>query len=92
MITINNNQSAPEKVVGITNLTPGLWEYYCDFFNQNRFMYVTKKPVACNLHKTIYNGCVMISFSGIVESCNVEYLKWHKVTFTRSTKSITLSN
>lgn len=91
MITINNKQSAPEQVVGITNLTSGLSEYKVPRSKSSEYLYASSTIYVDPSFRQRYKNCVIITPSGEVQTALTEY-DWSDVVFTRSTKSITLSN
>jgi hypothetical protein len=88
-ITINNGPPIRQKVTGITNLGLGLWEFYQERSQKIVYVYVSD-PVLVESGDPYFRGAVMISDK--IEKPKVSFYLWNERVFTRSDKTITISN
>ena len=88
-IIINDGTNSKKQVTGITNLGLGLWEFYHERSNKIAYVYVSE-PVFVENNNPYFRGVVMISDK--IEKPKVSFDFWNERVFTKSDKTITISN
>jgi len=90
-ITINNGPKSKEQVTGITNLGLGLWEFYHYKSNKTLCVYVSD-PILVEENDPYFRGVVYFSADGKITKPLVRFDGWNRRVFTKSDKTITISN
>lgn len=90
-INITKSKNDSEKITGITNLSLGLWEFYHRTSKKTLCVYVSD-PVLVEEDDPYFRGVIYFSADGKMKKPLVRFNEWNTRVFTKSDKTITISN